>query len=268
MLRIEDVGYRVGRKKILDGLTCNILPGELTVLLGANGAGKSTLLRLLSGERSPHTGEVWWDDRLLHAIAPAELARRRAVLTQQVVVSLPFTVEEIVLMGRYPHFRNSPSESDRAIVGECLEEMQAGHLRGRLFYTLSGGEQQRVQMARALAQVRGAAAGSGMLLLDEPTSSLDWLHQQSCLQQAKMLALSGYTVVVVLHDLNLAAQFADKILMLRDGRLLAAGVREEVLRPAVIRQAYGIETTVIYPEGCSFPVIIPMTIKNKIYAND
>ena len=263
MLRIENISYRAGRKKIIDGLSCTILPGELTVLLGANGAGKSTLLRLLAGERPPHAGDIWWDRRSLPAIPAAELARMRAVLTQHTVVSLPFTVEEIVMMGRYPHYRHHPSVEDRGIVAACLEEMQAGHLKERLFYTLSGGEQQRVQMARVLAQLSGVK--DGMLLLDEPTSSLDWLHQQLCLQKARALANAGYMAVIVLHDLNLAAQFADTILLMKGGRLLAAGEKEQVLKPDLIRQAYGIETTVIYPAECIFPVIIPGTSKNKKY---
>ena len=280
MLRIENISYEAGRAKILDMVSCNILPGELTVLLGANGAGKSTLLRLLSGERPPHTGRIWWGHRLLHKIAAAELARRRAVLTQHTVVTLPFTVEEIVLMGRYPHFQNSPSAKDRTIVTACLEEMKVRHLSVRHYNTLSGGEQQRVQMARVLAQLygwqdghagnsaNGMTTGTGMLLLDEPTSSLDWHHQQLCLQKVRELATGGYTVVIVLHDLNLAAQFADKIVLLKNGRLLAAGERDSVLQPDLIRQAYGMETQVFHPEGCSFPVIIPTTIKKEIYAND
>ncbi|MBN9384745.1 MAG: heme ABC transporter ATP-binding protein [Chitinophagaceae bacterium] len=276
MLRIEDISYRAGRIKILDALSCDILPGELTVLLGANGAGKSTLLRLISGERSPHAGKIWWGDRQLHSFAPAELARWRAVLTQHTVVSLPFTVEEIVLMGRYPHYRNSSSEKDRAIVAFCLEEMKVRHLAARYFYTLSGGEQQRVHMARVLAQLRGREMDEdrmpgnspGLLLLDEPTSSLDWQHQQLCLQKARELAISGYTVVVVLHDLNLAAQFADRILLLKNGRLLTAGEPGSVLIPEFIQAAYGINVTVFYPEGSPFPVVIPTTIKNEIYANN
>jgi iron complex transport system ATP-binding protein len=260
-------------------VSCNIFPGELAVLLGANGAGKSTLLRLLSGERAPHTGRIWWGHRLLHTIAAAELARRRAVLTQHTVVTLPFTVEEIVLMGRYPHYGSAPSGKDKEIVKECLKEMQAGHLKDRIFYTLSGGEQQRVHMARVLAQLRGTRMDEGirpgmdevrpgLLLLDEPTSSLDWRHQQLCLQKARDLAAGGYTVMVVLHDLNLTAQFADKIILLKNGRLLAAGERDEVLQPDFIHQAYGMETQVFHPEGSPFPVIIPTTIKKEIYAND
>jgi iron complex transport system ATP-binding protein len=268
MLRIKNLSYRRGRKVILDGLSCTIQPGELTVLLGANGAGKSTLLRILAGERMDYDGQVWWKDRQLRGFSAAELARLRAVLTQHTVVNLPFTVEEIVLMGRYPHYRNQPSGQDRRIVAECLEEMQLRHLTERSFYTLSGGEQQRVQMARVLAQLRGGEGAPGILLLDEPTASLDWKHQQSCMEKAKELAASGYTVVVVLHDLNLAAQSGDRLLLMKGGRLLAAGSRDEVLKTGLIQQAYGIEAAVLYPEECLFPVIVPMRNKTIIYAND
>lgn len=267
MIRVDNISFRTGRgqRKILDDISCDILPGRVTVLLGANGAGKSTFLRILSGEQLPHTGQVWWKDRLLHDIPPAELAKRRAVLTQHTAIDLPFTVEEIVLMGRYPHFGRKPAVKDRNIVQECMREMQVGHLSGRSFPTLSGGEQQRVQMARALAQLDGS--GDRMLLLDEPTSSLDLLHQQLCLQKARQLTAQGYIVIIVLHDLNLAAQFADTILLLKHGRLLATGTSEEVLRPDLIQQAYDIGMTVFYPEGHSFPIIVP-TNKNQVYAND
>ncbi len=265
-----------GGRKILEEISCTILPGELTVLLGPNGAGKSTLLRILSGEKKPHTGSVLWDGRSIHSMSFRELALQRGVLTQQYAVNLPFTVEEVVMMGRYPHYRNSPSVNDKRIVSESLQEMQAGHLSGRLFNTLSGGEQQRVQMARVLAQLRdqdGESAGRKegmppdrkMLLLDEPTASMDLLHQQLCLRKAKQLAEEGYTVVVVLHDLNLASQFADRLLLLKTGKLLATGRPSDVLKPDLIYTVYGMETAVIYPSSYNFPVIIPVLQKGKNY---
>ncbi|HVU57587.1 MAG TPA: heme ABC transporter ATP-binding protein [Puia sp.] len=268
MIRVDHISYRAGnrRRKILDDISCNILPGGVTVLLGANGAGKSTFLRILSGEQSPQSGKVWWNDRPLHAMAPAELAKRRAVLTQHATIDLPFTVEEIVLMGRYPHYGSKPSVRDKDIVMECLKEMQVAHLSGRAFPTLSGGEQQRVQMARVLAQLEGA--GDKILLLDEPTSNLDLLHQQLCLQKARQLSRKGHIVIVVLHDLNLAAQFADAILLLKQGRLLATGPTKAVLIPELIRQAYDMDIAVLYPEGYLFPIIVPATNKKQLYVNN
>lgn len=247
-------------RKILDNISCTILPGKLTVFLGPNGAGKSTLLRIVSGEMKPHNGTVWLDNLSIHSIPIRQLALQRGVLSQQYSVSLPFTVEEVVTMGRYPHYRNSPSAKDRLIVSQCLQEMEVDHLSARLFNTLSGGEQQRVQMARVLAQLGdedGLPAGSKILLLDEPTASMDLLHQQQCLNKARQLAEQGYTVVAVLHDLNLAARFADALLLLKDGKLLANGKPSELLEPGLIFSAYGIETTVLRPDQYDFPVIIP-----------
>ena len=235
MLRIENISYGAGRAKILDMVSCNILPGELTVLLGANGAGKSTLLRLLSGERAPHTGRIWWGHRLLHKIAAAELARRRAVLTQHTVVTLPFTVEEIVLMGRYPHFQNSPSAKDRTIVTACLEEMKVRHLSVRHYNTLSGGEQQRVQMARVLAQLYGWQDGhagdsangmttrTGMLLLDEPSLGLAPKIVQDIFRVIGALRDRGIAILLVEQNARAALQMADYGYVLEMGRVALHG---------------------------------------------
>jgi len=250
-------------RKILDDISCSILPGELTVLLGPNGAGKSTLLRMVSGEKRPHAGTVFLDERSIHTLPIPQLALRRGVLTQHYSVSLPFTVEEVVTMGRYPHCHTSPSAKDKEIVSACLQEMQVDHLAARPFNTLSGGEQQRVQMARVLAQLGGAGDSDGppasdkILLLDEPTASMDLLHQQQCLTRARQLAKEGATVVAVLHDLNLAARFADSLLLLKDGQLLAGGRPSELLTPDLIYEAYGIKTSILYPGQYDFPVIIP-----------
>jgi iron complex transport system ATP-binding protein len=177
-------------------------------------------------------------------------------------VNLPFTCEEVVMMGRYPHFSSTPAAADRQIVQEIMADLQVTHLCDRLFQTLSGGEQQRVQLARVLAQLRdtGTAAHSNnckLLLLDEPTSSMDWLHQQLTLQKARQLAQQGCAVLVILHDLNLAAQFADQLVLLRQGRLVATGSPFEVLQPATIYRAYGIQTDLLQQQDYPFPVIVP-----------
>jgi iron complex transport system ATP-binding protein len=266
MIRIDNItqwARTPAGRKILDSISCTILPGKLTVLLGPNGAGKSTLLRIVSGEKKPHAGTVFLDNQSIHSIPIRQLALQRGMLTQQYSVSLPFTVAEVVTMGRYAHYRNSPSAKDRRIVSECLQQMQVAHLSDRLFNTLSGGEQQRVQMARVLAQLGdGAADSRKILLLDEPTASMDLLHQQQCLGKARELAEQGYTVVAVLHDLNLAAQFADSLLLLKEGKLLAGGSPSDILEPGLIYKAYGMETAIIYPDQYDFPVIIPTLSKD------
>ena len=232
MLRIENISYEAGRAKILDMVSCNILPGELTVLLGANGAGKSTLLRLLSGERAPHTGRIWWGYRLLHKIAAAELARRRAVLTQHTLVTLPFTVEEIVLMGRYPHFQNSPSAKDRTIVTACLEEMKVRHLSVRHYNTLSGGEQQMLAIGRALM------SAPRILLLDEPSLGLSPLIMQEVLAVIRQLRDQGITIVLVEQNVHNALSVADRAYVLTTGRIVAEDTAAGLLKNRDLLRAY------------------------------
>ncbi|MBS1660668.1 MAG: heme ABC transporter ATP-binding protein [Bacteroidetes bacterium] len=259
MIRIERLGYAVGDKKLLEDIHCQLRPGELTVLLGANGAGKSTLLRLLSGELRLQQGSIYWKSLSLADLSPRQLALQRAVLGQHYAVNLPFTGEEVVMMGRYPHYDRHPSGRDKAIVKEVLERVAAKHLASRLFNTMSGGEQQRVQLARVLAQLEEGEGGDltgKFLLLDEPTASMDYWHQQLCLQQARELCRRGLTVIMVLHDLNLAAQVADQLLVLKGGRLVASGTPAELLDAALIRDVYGLETKIFYPEPGAAPVVI------------
>lgn len=260
MMQVNQLVYTAGKRNILNNISFSLTPGKVTVILGPNGAGKSTLLRLLSGELKPSGGTVSWHNRPLHQIPPAQLATQRAVLTQQYAITLPFTCEEVVLMGRYPHFTNQPAADDIAAVKAAMEEMHVTHLSSRPFQTLSGGEQQRVQAARVLAQLwskRPEAAPGKMLLLDEPTSSMDIQHQQLLLGKARKLAQQRYTVLIVLHDLNLAARYADEIVLLQKGSLLAAGTAAEVLQPATLQQAYGIPLQLIQSVDYPYPILVP-----------
>lgn len=267
MISVQNISYRIGQKDILRNLTFHVKAGELTIVLGQNGAGKSTLLRILSGEQKASEGKVYLEKDELHKLTVRQLAHKRAVLSQQYNTTLPFTCEEIVMMGRYPHFNNQPAQADKQIVQQCMEEMQVHHFAQRSWQTLSGGEQQRVQMARVLAQLQDAPAAvqstSKLLLLDEPTASLDCLYQQLCLSKAKELAARGYTVLVILHDLNLTAQFADKILLLKQGKIVMAGTPRQVLQPAHIAAAYDIEVDVVDSDGYDFPILIPAAHRNK-----
>lgn len=255
MIRIEGVFYATREGKVLlDGIDCVVPAGELTVILGPNGAGKSTLLRVLSGERAPRSGAVYFRNVAVHSLSARQLALQRAVLGQQYSVSLPFTVKEVVMMGRYPHYRDRPGARDHAIVQEMLELVDAADLSGRLFNSLSGGEQQRVQLARALVQLDDVSGK--YLLLDEPTASLDYWHQQLCLVQVRKLCRKGLTVVMILHDLNVAAQVADRLLVLKRGRLVGVGPPKELLGVELIREVYGLETKLFYPEPDGVPVIL------------
>lgn len=261
MYTLEDISYSVGSRTILHPLNLQVKPGKVTVLLGANGAGKSTLLKILSGELSSASGKVLLNQRPLSSYSSATLARRRAVLTQQYAVSLPFRCSEIVLMGRYPHFEHTATLADEAIALACMEEMLVSDFADRYFHTLSGGEQQRVQMARVLAQVYPTdLQPPSVLLLDEPIASMDCLHQQICLQKARALAQFGYTVVVVLHDLNLAAQYGDEWVLLKNGRVLNAGNADQIFQPSILHAAYGFDVDVVRHPGYDFPIIIPVPI--------
>lgn len=264
MITVQNISFRVEQKHILQKLSFSLRPGALTVVLGQNGAGKSTLLKILSGEQKPSEGQVLMGQEDLHKIPAAKLAHRRAVLSQQYPAALPFVCEEIVMMGRYPHFSSKPAAIDHTIVHECLAAMQVGELARRSYQTLSGGEQQRVQMARVLAQLRDQEAQqSKLLLLDEPTASMDCMHQQLCLQKAKELAGSGYCVLVILHDLNLAAQFADVILLMKHGKIIATGTPREVLRSGPIAEAYDMEVNVLEYDDYDFPILVPAAHTNK-----
>ncbi len=258
MIQVNDIHYAAGRKKILQQVSFTALPGEFTVLLGPNGAGKSTLLRLLSGDKQPQSGSIQLNGRNLQRYSTAELACCRAVLTQHYALSLPFTCEEVVLMGRYPHFKQSPAALDKKIVADCMEEMQVSTFSNRQFGTLSGGEQQRVQLARVLAQLYGTTGmHHKILLLDEPTASMDYLQQQLCMNKAKEVARQNSCVIVVLHDLNLAAQFADRIILLKQGRIFTQGTPHTVLQPGIIRSVYGVEVNILQHEQYAFPFIVP-----------
>lgn len=265
MITVQNISYKVGQKNMLNKLSFALRPGEVTVVLGQNGAGKSTLLKVLSGEQKPTEGKVLFGQEDLHRLSFQQLAHKRAVLSQQYASNLPFICEEIVMMGRYPHFSNKPAAIDKEIVHQCMEEMQVSPFAARSYQTLSGGEQQRVQMARVLAQLKehNLHTNKKVLLLDEPTASMDCLYQQLCLSKAKELARKGYTVLVILHDLNLAAQFADAILLLKQGRLVTMGSVREVLQPAFIAEAYDMEVNVLNYDEYDFPILVPAAHKSK-----
>lgn len=249
------MGVRVGPKQLLDGVDLQLAAGEVTAIVGVNGAGKSTLLRVLAGELTPHAGHVELLGRNLTAWSPAEMARVRAVMTQHSDITFPFVVEEVVALGRFPH-GGGESLDDYEIVQAALNFADAGHLVGRRYPTLSGGERQRVQLARALAQLWDTT-GPRVLLLDEPSASLDLVHAHRTLQQVRRFSRSGACVVVVLHDLNAAARHADTLVMLDAGRVVARGNPAKVLCEDVLTAAYGPHLEIYqHPHG-PWPVVLP-----------
>ncbi len=260
MLALHDVTVRAGRATLLDGLSLHVAPGEVVAVVGANGAGKTTALRVLAGERRPDGGRATLAGRDLADLAPDALARRRAVLPQRASLAFDFAVLDVVLLGRMPH--GAGRAADHASAARAMERADVSHLAGRRYGTLSGGEQQRVHLARALAQLdapAGDAAGDArFLLLDEPTSALDLAHQHTVLGVARREAEAGAGVLAVLHDLNHAAQYADRVAVLAGGRLVACGPPRDVLTPAVVRCAFGITVMVTDHPCLACPLVVPV----------
>lgn len=236
----EQVGVRIGSSQILSDVSITVNPGEVLGLIGPNGAGKSTLLSVLSGERAPDAGTVRFEGRTLDRWQPLALARRRAVMPQAVALAFDFPVCEVVGLGRYPHAGLSSAVRDRCIVEQAMAAMEVAHLACRPWSQLSGGERQRAQAARALAQVWEAPrdAGLRLLLLDEPTSNLDLRHQHALLDAARRFVGRFECAVVVLHDVNLAALYCDRIAVLEAGRVVAAGTVDETLDEALLSRVY------------------------------
>lgn len=248
----QSVRVVVGGKTILDNVDLRLSPGKVVAVVGANGAGKSTLLKMMAGEGRPSAGEILLDERALADWPIRALARRRAVLPQSVEIVFPFLVSEVVTLGFPPRLDGAAADQ---LVRRALGAVEMDEFAGRVYGTLSGGEKQRVQLARVLAQ---ASTGEGTyLLLDEPTASLDLAHQLLILRLARAHADSGGGVMMVLHDLNLAAMAADEIVALKDGCRIAAGPPASIITDDLIAALYGVRARVRgVPEG---PFILPQT---------
>lgn len=237
-LRAENVSVSLGGVRVLHGVSLSFEQGTFTAVLGPNGAGKSTLLKTLVGLREPEEGQVVLGDREVRGIPRRELARSVSFLPQASEVPFPFPVEEVVLMGRYARLSRFRPEgaADRAAVARALESVDGTELRGRPVNELSGGEHQRVLLARTLA------TEAPTLLLDEPIANLDIRHSLELLDTLKGESSGGRTVVIALHDVNLASRYADRFVLLHRGRLLAEGGRDAVLTPERLREAFEVET--------------------------
>ncbi len=246
ILEVSGVACAYDGRDVLSDVTLRVAPGEFVAIAGPNGSGKSTLLRAMSRVLRPRLGKALLDGCDLYEIPAAQSARAVGVVPQEAPLDFDFTVEEVVLMGRAPHLGRfqSEGERDRAVAREALERTGTWELRRRSIRELSGGERQRVILARAFAQEPQA------LLLDEPTAHLDLAYQAQVLRIARSLREEKKTAVLAtLHDLNLAAAFADRLLLLHQGRIAAAGTPKEVLTEAVLRPVFGPEVMVrAHPE--------------------
>jgi iron complex transport system ATP-binding protein len=258
MIEVKDLSYTVGKKQILNGINFSIEPGKMLAVIGANGAGKSTLLKLLCREIYPTEGQIKFNKKDISSYTVKQQAKLRGVLTQHNTVSVMFTAKELVLMGRYPHFENVPTANDLDIIKKAMAETGTTHLADRDYNTLSGGEQQRVHLARVIAQIYDQP--NAFLFLDEPTNGLDLLYQQQILQLARSMADRGYTVISILHDINFASQYADKILILKNGQTVAQGAPIEVVNCENIHEAFSIKVKMMDCEGFKCPLVIPSGI--------
>lgn len=253
MLRTDHLQVRRGQNLVLADISLDIRPGEVLGVLGPNGAGKSTLLAALCGDLRPSEGHIWLDQQALSLWNGPERARRLAILPQTSTLDFAFRVEEVVGMGRLPH--HTGHARDAEIVHAALHAADVEHLAGRSYLALSGGERQRVHLARVLAQLWPGQSGQ-TLLLDEPTSMLDPLHQHTTLKAIRAFADRGAAVLIILHDLNLAARYCDRLLLLEDGRVRALADPQTVLQPAALKAVFGLDVLVQPHPELGHPLII------------
>lgn len=251
MLTAHNLGYQIGKAMLVQSINLELNKGEVVVIVGANGAGKTTLLRLLSGELEPTQGSVQLEGHSIRHIPPRQLARKRAVMRQHTFLNFDFTAYDVVMMGRHPHIRSVATHKDRQVVDTMLQCTESVHLRDQLYATLSGGEKSRVTLARVLAQE------TPILLLDEPTSTMDLRHQQMTMQLARDLARQGGAVLAVLHDLNLAAMYADRIGMMKQGQLVAINTPQAVLTAEHVEYVFNLRVRILEHPDHHCPLVVP-----------
>ncbi len=254
-LDLQGVSVDIGRRRIVSDIDLSVPDGAFVGLLGPNGSGKSTLLKTLYRVHRPSSGRILLDGRDLLAQRPRDVARRLSVVAQESVVEFDFTCFEMVMIGRTPHQRllDRDTDEDRRLTTQALERVGCAHLADRSFTTLSGGEKQRVLIARTLAQ------GANHLVLDEPTNHLDIRYQVEILE---LVASLGVTVLAAIHDLSLAALFCDRVYLLADGKIVAAGTPDEVITTEKVRHAFGADVLVIEHPETGTPHLVPRRARN------
>lgn len=255
MLKAANLSVNIQDKTIVQGINLALVPGTFTAVVGPNGAGKSTLLKALSGELPVQAGEITINGNPLRSYTPRALSLVRAVLPQHSQVQFSFTVEQIVLLSRHGH-RNTKQEND-SIVEAVLELTGTISFRSRHYQSLSGGEKQRVQLARVLAQVWEETLYPRYILLDEPTSSLDIAQQQIIFSLARSVCSRNIGVMAIVHDLNQAVQFADQLYFMRDGKITAAGDALKVFTKSNIEETFCCRVNVYHDPCNNCPYIVP-----------
>ncbi len=258
MLTIDHVGLTISGVPLLNNIALNCPQGTVTALMGPNGAGKTSLLKVISGEHSATQGQVVINGQPATEWKAPDIARFMAVLPQSSTLEFAFTAQEVVALGRTPH--GTGLMRDTEIVSAALKRVDASYLAERSFVQLSGGEKQRVQLARVLAQIwehcEGNNGTDGILLLDEPSASFDLAHQLMLIEIVQQIAALGVTVVMVMHDLNLAAKCADQLVMMNCGHCTAVGSASELLNPELIKKVFSVKAKVMPHPVDGTPLVV------------
>ncbi|WP_367914286.1 heme ABC transporter ATP-binding protein [Leadbetterella sp. DM7] len=255
MVKGHKISYSHKNYSILKGVDVSVDYGDMLVIVGPNGAGKSTLLNVLANEISRNTEDIYFKLKRFREWDVLDLSKNKAKFSQHHNGDIPLPVREVVLMGRYPYFDSIPRPADLEAIEEAMKEVGIWDLRDREYNLLSGGEKQRVHLARVMTQMRNEIAHK-LVLLDEPLNNLDVKHQYQVLELMSGFAKKGNTVVTVLHDLNLAARFATRVLMMKNGTVLAQGAPGEVLTAEIISEAYGFPCSIWMHPVRQQPVIL------------
>ena len=256
VLKLNNVSTAPWGERLLDGINLELEPGNILGVIGPNGAGKTSLLNTIVGDCPLERGQLLLNNTALPQWNRRQLARNLAYLPQLSLLNFPYTVEEVILLGRSPH--DTGMVRDGEILEDVLALADVAHLRGRLYTQLSGGEKQRVQLARIYSQIwqEGSLEGK-LLLLDEPTAALDIRHQQGTAAAIKLLAQRGCAVVLVIHDFNAIAAIADQVIALHNGKQVAHGEPREVLTAKLFRETFSADVTVIPNPNHDQPLVIP-----------
>ncbi len=243
MIQAKNISYKIGNKTILKDISVTFKSGKINLILGPNGAGKSTLVKVICNQLKPQEGTVFYEEKNIRETSVQVLAKVRAVLSQNTELAFPLKVKEVVMMGRYPHFSVNPTAKDEQAVKEAMQFFDVEQMADRDYLTLSGGEKQRVHFARVVSQIWYPLENScRYLILDEPLTFLDVHYQFQFMHKLReLLKQQDLVIVGVVHDLNLAAKFADHLVLLNHGELLAAGTKMEVLSKENMKTAYRLE---------------------------
>lgn len=268
MLTATNITYRVGQKVLISDISVSFTAGKLHLIVGPNGAGKSTLIKVLARLLRPQAGTIQYNHKDVRDAAEADLAKHRAVLSQAIEIAFPLSVREVVMMGRYPHFGGRPGATDEGIVDEVMKHFDVTEFSDRNYQTLSGGEMQRVNFARVLAQLWAGGHGNGsetrhasstpsrFLFLDEPLTFLDIKHQIDFLRKIRVFTDAPDVVTVgVVHDLNLAVRFADHVALMSNGRLVAEGEPLDVLTADRIREVFAVDATFVHASDSTVHIV-------------